>query len=174
MSFNTKTGFKFRPFLASREEFFKGAFLLENDSEFILKDNLFFNTNIKYSVADNFDDLIYPPANVYPAQVRSDIKSYLKNMKKGGLLVGRAQLDYHLTPRKNHHVMFSGGILEDMFSGYGFEYIYFKQNSNYALGIELFDVRKRDYNWGFGTLDYQNITGSINFILEIMAQYPLT
>lgn len=171
-SFNTKTGFKFRPFLASREEFFKGAFLLENDSEFILKDNLFFNTNIKYSVADNFDDLIYPPANVYPAQVRSDIKSYLKNMKKGGLLVGRAQLDYHLTPRKNHHVMFSGGILEDMFSGYGFEYIYFKQNSNYALGIELFDVKKRDYNWGFGTLDYQNITGSINFYFRNYGSIP--
>ena len=93
-------------------------------------------------------------------------------MKKGGLLVGRAQLDYHLTPRKNHHVMFSGGILEDMFSGYGFEYIYFKQNSNYALGIELFDVRKRDYNWGFGTLDYQNITGSINFYFRNYGSIP--
>ena len=35
-----------------------------------------------------------------------------------GLLIGRAQLDYHITPRENHHIMITGGILEDMFSGY--------------------------------------------------------
>ena len=32
-----------------------------------------------------------------------------------GILIGRAQLDLHLTPKKDHHFMFSGGILEDMF-----------------------------------------------------------
>ena len=162
-SFNTSTSLKFRPFLASREEFFKGALLLENDSEFILRDNLFLNTNLKYSLADNLDDLIYPPVNTFPAQVRSDIKEYLKNMHKGGILIGRAQLDYHITPKINNHLMISAGILEDMFSGYGFEYLYFKPNTNYAAGFEIFSIKKRDYNWKFGTLDYENITGSINF-----------
>ncbi|MEL0009852.1 MAG: YjbH domain-containing protein, partial [Flammeovirgaceae bacterium] len=171
-SFNTSTGIKFRPFIASREEFFKGAILLENDSEFILRDNLFFNTNLKYSIADNFDDLIYPPVNTFPAQVRSDIKEYLKNMHTEGILIGRAQLDYHLTPKRNHHVMITAGILEDMFSGYGFEYLYFKGNSNYAVGFELFDVKKRDYKWKFGTLDYKNATGSINFYYRNYGYIP--
>ena len=171
-SFNTSTGIKFRPFLASREEFFKGALLLENDSEFILRDNLFFNTNLKYSLADNFDDLIYPPVDTFPAQVRSDIKEYLKNMHKEGVLVGRAQLDYHLTPKRNHHVMISAGILEDMFSGYGLEYLYFKGNTNYAIGFELFEVQKRDYKWKFGTLDYRNLTGSINFYYRNYGSIP--
>ncbi len=171
-SFNTNTGIKFRPFLASREEFFKGALLLENDSEFIFKDNLIFSSNLKYSVADNFDDLIYPPVNVFPAQVRSDIKDYLKNMNKGGVLIGRAQLDYHITPKKNHHLMFSGGIFEDMFSGYGFEYLYFKYDTNYAIGFELFNVKKRDYEWRFGTLDYENITGSVNFYYRNYGSIP--
>ena len=102
-----------------REEFFKGALLVENDSEYILRDNLIFHSNLKYSLADNFDDLRFPPIDTYPAQVRSDVKQYLKNMDKG-IILGRAQLDYYLTPFKNHHLMFSGGILEDMFSGYGF------------------------------------------------------
>jgi hypothetical protein len=171
-SFNTSTGIKFRPFLASREEFFKGAILLENDSEFILRDNLFFNTNLKYSLADNFDDLIYPPVDTFPAQVRSDVKEYLKNMNKEGVLIGRAQLDYHLTPKRNHHLMFTAGILEDMFSGYGFEYLFFKGNTNYALGFELFDVQKRDYEWGLGTLDYKNVTGSINFYYRNYGSIP--
>jgi len=160
--FNTNTGIKFRPFLASREEFFKGAILLENDSEYVLLDNLTFNINLKYSIADNFDDLRYPPVDTFPAQVRSDVKQYLKNMDEG-ILIGRAQIDYFLSPYKNHHVMFSAGILEDMFSGYGFEYLYFKSNTNYSIGFEIFDVQKRDYDWGFGTLDYKNVTGHINF-----------
>ena len=125
--FDSNTGIKFRPFIASREEFFKGALLVENDSEFIIRENLFFNTNLKYTLADNFDDLRFPPIDVYPAQVRSDVKEYLKNMD-GGILIGRAQLDYHLTPRKNNHLMFTAGILEDMFSGYGFEYLYFQDS----------------------------------------------
>ena len=161
-NFRTKTGIKLRPFLASREEFFKGALMLENDSEYLFLDNFMFNINLKYSIANNFDDLRFPPVDTYPAQVRSDIKQYLKNMDKG-LLIGRAQFDYFITPARNHHIMLTGGILEDMFNGYGFEYLYFKNNTNYSIGFELFDVKKRDYEWGFGALDYENVTGHINF-----------
>ena len=161
-NFNTNTKLTFRPFLASREEFFKGAILLENNSEYVIRDNFFFSSNLKYTLADNFDDLIYPPVDSYPAQVRSDVKEYLKNFDKG-VIIGRAQFDYHLSPKKNNHIMLSAGILEDMFSGYGFEYLYFKEKSNFAIGVEVFDVVKRDYDMQFGTLDYENITGSVNF-----------
>lgn len=159
---NSSTNIRFRPFIASREEFFKGALLAENDTEFVIRENLFFNTNLKYSLADNFDDLIFPPVNTFPAQVRSDIKQYLKNMDNG-LLIGRAQFDYHVTPKQNHHLMFTAGILEDMFSGFGSEYLYFRPNSNYSFGVEAFKVKKRDYNWGFGHLDYENTTLTANF-----------
>lgn len=169
--FNTSTGFRFRPFLASREEFFKGAFLVENNSEFILRENLFLNTNLKYTLADNFDDLRFPPVNTFPAQVRSDIKQYLRNMDEG-VLIGRAQLDYFITPIKNHHLMFTGGILEDMFSGVGMEYLFFEQKSNYSFGVELFHVRKRDYHWGFGHLDYKNTTLTGNFYYRNYGSIP--
>ena len=159
--FKTKTSFSFRPFLASREEFFKGSLLIENNSEYIIKENLFFSSNLKYSLADNFDDLELPPRYTYPAQVRSDIKEYLRNFSNG-VFIGRAQFDYHLTPKKNHHIMLTAGILEEMFSGYGFEYLYFRQDKDYAVGFELFDIYKRDYDMRFNHLDYQNIVGSIN------------
>jgi hypothetical protein len=161
-SFNTKTNFTFRPYLASREDFFKGALLLENNSELIIKDNFFFSTNLKYSITDNFKDLTIPPVNTYPAQVRSDVKDYLRSFSDG-IFIGRAQFDYHITPKKNHHLMVSAGILEEMFSGIGLEYLYFKQDSNYAFGFEIFDVTKRDYEMRFGTLEYKNVTGSANF-----------
>ena len=161
--YSTNTRANFRPFLASREEFFKGAFLVENDTEFIIRKDLFFNINLKYSLADNLDDLYIPPVDVFPAQVRSDVKEYLKNMKDGGLLIGRAQLDYHLTPAKNHHIMMSAGIFEDMFSGVGGEYLYFTPNTNYSFGVDVFKVFKRDYDWRFGLLDYENTMATLNF-----------
>ncbi|MDB4661737.1 YjbH domain-containing protein [Gammaproteobacteria bacterium] len=168
---NTNTGLRFQPFLASREEFFKGALLIENNSEIILKENLFFNINLKYSIANNFDDLRFPPVDTFPAQVRSDIKQYLKNMDKG-ILIGRAQLDYHYSHNKHNHFMLTGGILEDMFSGYGFEYLYFKPNTNYSIGFEVFNVQKRDYDWGFGYLDYKNTTYSANFYYRNYGSIP--
>ena len=161
--YSTNTRANFRPFLASREEFFKGAFLVENDTEFIIRKDLFFNINLKYSLADNLDDLYIPPVDVFPAQVRSDVKQYLKNVKDGGLLIGRAQLDYHLTPAKNHHIMMSAGIFEDMFSGAGGEYLYFTPNTNYSFGVDVFKVFKRDYDWRFGLLDYENTMATLNF-----------
>ena len=81
--------------------------------------------------------------------MRSDIKQYLKNMDQG-ILIGRAQIDYHVTPKQAHHLMISGGIFEDMFSGVGFEYLYFKQNTNYSFGLEAFKVQE-GYNWGLDT-----------------------
>ena len=170
-SFNTNTSAKFRPFIASREEFFKGAFMIENNSELILKENLFLNVNLKYSLADNFDDFRFKPFGVFPEQVRSDVKEYLKNIDEG-ILIGRAQLDYHLTPKRNHHIMLTGGILEDMFSGYGMEYLYFKQNTNYAFGFEVFNVQKRDYNWGLGLLDYKNTVYNANLYYRNYGTIP--
>ena len=161
-AFNTKNRIVFRPFLASREEFFKGSLLLENNSELILSDNFFFSSNLKYSIWDNFNDLQYVPVNTYPAQVRSDVKDYLKNFDEG-IFIGRAQFDYHATPKNNHHIMATAGILEEMYSGVGFEYLYFKKNVNYALGFEVFEVKKRDYKMRFGTIDYKNLTYHANF-----------
>ena len=59
--------------------------------------------------------------------------------------------------------MVSAGILEEMFMGAGFEYLFYKPDNNYAAGFEIFNVKKRDYQMRFGTLDYENTVGSINF-----------
>jgi hypothetical protein len=59
--------------------------------------------------------------------------------------------------------MITGGILEEMFTGIGAEYLYFKHDSNFAIGLEAFEITKRDYQMKFGTLDYKNVTNSVNF-----------
>lgn len=162
---------KIRPFIAGREGFLKLAALLENDIEYVLKDNIIFSSNLKYSLWDNFDDLIIPPVDTFPSQVRSDVKDYLRNFNDG-IIVGRAQVDLYKTISKNNHFMFTAGILEEMFSGYGFEYLWFNPNKSFAVGFELFDVIKRDYDLNFGHLDYKNITGHINLHYRNSSMIP--
>ena len=59
--------------------------------------------------------------------------------------------------------MFTAGILEEMFVGYGMEYLYFESDKNYAFGFEVFDVQKRNYQMRFDLLDYRNTIASANF-----------
>lgn len=160
--FNTSTKLNFRPFIAAREGFLKAALLLENDSEYLFSDNLIFSANLKYSIWDNFQDLTIPPRDTFPAQVRSDVKDYLRGFNDG-IVIGRAQLDFYKSPIKNNHIMVSAGIFEEMFNGYGFEYLFFPPERSFAIGFEAYKVFKRDYKLQFGMLDYENETGHINF-----------
>ena len=161
-SFNTSTNLNFRPFLAAREGFFKYSILLENNSQWVIKDNLHFTSNLKYSIKDNFDDLFIPPVDTYPEQVRSDIKDYLNNFNDR-VIVGRAQFDYYKTLSTNNHLMLSAGIFEEMYNGFGLEYLNFDIEKNYAFGFEAFHVYKRDYDLRFTTLDYDTTTAFLNF-----------
>ena len=169
--FNSSTNLGFRPFLASREDFFKGALLLENNSEYVFSDNFFFSSNLKYSIYDNFDDLRYPPKDTYPAQVRSDIKDYLKNLSNE-IVIGMAQFDGYKSLSKNDHIMISFGIFEEMFAGYGLEYLHFKNDSNHAYGFEIFNVFKRDYQMQFGLQNYDQITGHFNYYYRNYGYIP--
>ena len=169
--FSTSTNFNMRPFLASREDFLKLALMVENNSEYVFSEGFFFSSNLKYTLWDNFDNLNIPPVDTYPAQVRSDVKDYLKNFNQK-LIIGRAQFDYQTTISKNNHLMLTGGILEEMFSGIGGEYLYLNSNKNFGVGLEVFRVYKRDYELQFGLMDYQSTTGHVNFYYRNLSRTP--
>lgn len=169
---NYSSGLKVRPFIASRESFLKAALLYEINSELVITENLFVTNNIKYPIFHNFNDLYIPPVDTYPAQVRSDIKDYLNNYGTR-FMIGRSQVDYFKS-FDNHHFQITAGILEDMFSGYGFEYLWANVDSPFSIGFEAHNVRKRDYDMRFGHLPYRNITNHINLYYENKFLAPFT
>tara|TARA_B100000963_G_scaffold361835_1_gene400147 strand:+ start:15959 stop:17881 length:1923 start_codon:yes stop_codon:yes gene_type:complete len=168
---NNGLSLRLRPFIASREEFFKAAILLEHDMEVIFSENFFFSTNMKISLLDNFDDLIYPPENTYPNQVRSDIKLYLNNLGEKPS-IGRAQFEYFKTLKKNNHFLFSAGIYEDMFSGFGMEFLKFNPKSKFSWGFEAHQAYKRDYDFQFGLSGYDNLTYFLNLFYQNPSLIP--
>lgn len=145
-----------RNFVASREGFYHGGLLLENNFEIVVEENLIFLSNLKYSIYDNFNKLTIPPVDVYPAQVRSDIKEYLNNFD-GGIIIGRLEVNYFKSFNRKHFLRFSGGLFEEMFGGLGVEYLYFPEKMNLGIGIETFSLRKRDYEMQFGFKEYKNV-----------------
>ncbi len=159
-----------RPFIAGREDFLKVAFMAELNTQYIFKNKLFWSTNLKYALWQNFDDLYIPPVNTYPNQVRSDVKDYLNNFQDR-LILGRSQFDFFHTLSKNNHIQLSAGIFEEMFTGYGMEYLWNKNDLPFSVGFEAFKVYKRDYDLGFGLLDYSNTTGHINLYYENEESY---
>ena len=124
-----------RPFIAAREAFLKISVLAENDFEYSFTESFQFSSNIKYSLWDNFDDLYIPPPESDVPTVRSDVKDYLRNFNSGPI-IGRAQLDYYLSPqkRKKSHFMYRG-ILENVFR-YGLN-IYILIQKPWATGFEI-------------------------------------
>lgn len=158
-----------RNFIAGREQFYFGGVFLENDTAVVLKENIIFISNLKYSLWDNFSGLIYPPVDTYPEQVRSDNKEYFKKFNKQ-ISLGRFEVNYFLSPKRNHYLRFSSGIYEEMFGGLGLDYVYSPEGSLFSWGFESYYVRKRDYNMRFQFKKYSN------FISRVSAQIkdPLT
>ena len=162
-----------RPFIAGREEFLKYALLAELNTQYVFKENFFWTTNLKYALAQNFDEVYIPPEDTYPNQVRSDVKDYLNNFANR-VVIGRSQLDFFKSFGAQHHIQISAGIFEEMFSGFGGEYLWSKHENNYAIGIEAFKVYKRDYDLNFGLQDYSNLTTHVNFYYENDFLIPLS
>tara|TARA_B100000214_G_scaffold171661_1_gene123354 strand:+ start:3565 stop:5547 length:1983 start_codon:yes stop_codon:yes gene_type:complete len=150
-----------KPFIAGREGFFHAALLVENSTEIVLQENLTLLANFKISLADNFDKLIFPADEPYKNVVRSDIKDYLRNIDNG-IGIGRLELNHFKSFKKKHFFRNSIGIYEDMFAGVGIDYLYYPEGSLFSFGAEAYHLRKRDYDWGFGLLDYENTLFRLN------------
>ena len=106
-----------------------------------LKENILLLTNLKYSVWDNFRNLQYPPPDTYPEQV-DDNKDYLKSFNRN-ITLGRLEINHFHSPKKHHYFRTSAGIFEEMFGGYGIDYVYSPENSIFSLGLEAYYVEEK-------------------------------
>lgn len=142
--------------------FYFGEIGISATSEILLRDNITINAAISMTVADNFEGLRLESDSVLP-HVRSDIVRYLRASNKNGYYLQHLQLDYFKNPFNNFYFKVSGGLFEQMFGGYGFEALYRPFDRNWALGIEAWNVKQREYDMLFDFLDYKTKTGHINF-----------
>jgi hypothetical protein len=143
--------------------FFFGDLRLRSDSEILFSRNLSLITSVSAGLYDNMGDLKLASDSVLP-HVRTDIVKYIKASR--GLAIKRLQLNYYNQFTPSFFYKFSAGIFESMFSGLGAEFLYRPYHKNYGLGIDLWQVKQRDYDQMFSMRDYETLTGHLNFYYQ--------
>ena len=78
-------------------------------------------------------------------------------------------VDWPLLFKVNNNVSakLSAGYLEWMYGGVGGEVIYMPDHKRWALGIDAFYVKQREYDQRFSFKDYETFTGFISYYQDI-------
>ena len=152
---------KVRTFIGSREGFLYYGLFLEHLSKYMFSNDLFIDSQLAVSLNNNFDELFIPPVDTYPAQVRTDIKDYLNGIDEG-IAIRRLNINKFTQLSSDSYLYITGGILEEMFNGFGVEYLNHAVDRNLSYGFEIFRVKKRGYEYDFKMLDYMKTTAHAN------------
>jgi len=157
--------YKFAPSLRSQiggpDGFFFGDLRLSIKSELLLKENISIHTLASAGIYNNFQELKLGSDSVLP-RVRTDIVQYLKQSED--LAIERLQFNYYKKLDKSIFTKFSAGLLEPMFAGFGGELIYRPLKKDWGIGLEMWDVKQRDYPMKFGLKKYRTLTGHLSFL----------
>jgi hypothetical protein len=116
------------------------------------------------NIWNNFDKLKLESSSILP-HVRTDVNRYLRQSRDKPY-ISNLQSTYFFNPSGSIYAKLSGGLLEQMFGGYGFEVLYRPFNSVWGIGVEAWRVKQRDYKGEFGFLDYETTTGHLSFYLR--------
>ena len=156
--FNTITP-DLRSQIGGPDGFYFGDLKLTLNSEILFRRNISLVSILSYGIYDNMDPLKLESDSILP-KVRTDIVKYLKQSRE--FSVTRMQLNYYGQYTKSLYYKFSAGIFESMFGGVGMEALYRPYQKNYGIGVDIWDVKQRDFNQMFDFKNYRTITGHLS------------
>jgi hypothetical protein len=106
-------------------------------------------------ITNNFDESNRASSGSVLPHVRSDVVKYLQQGDTG---LDSLYIEKRGSAYKGLHYRVFGGVLEDMYSGFGGEVLYQPFQSRLAYGLSANWVRQRAYDKSFKHLDYQTAT----------------
>jgi hypothetical protein len=124
---------------------------------------LFIEGMVIQSLYDNFGQIKRETNSVLP-HVRSDFPHYLQ---EGKFEIANLLSSYFFKFAPEIYGRVSAGYLEEMFAGFGGELLYRPFGQRWAIGVDLWAVRQRDFNVLFGLRNYSAITGHISAYYEL-------
>mgnify|MGYP003973477809 CR=1 FL=1 len=129
-----------------------------------IRQGLYLSTDIGIKIDNNFEDYTYhiPDGKLY--HVRQDRRLYLTEGESG---IRRLALDYVFDINSNIKSIFSAGLIEWMYGGIGGEVLYMPDNKQWALGVDAYWVKQRDFDQKFSFKDYETTTSFVNFYYNL-------
>ncbi|WP_108647132.1 YjbH domain-containing protein [Polynucleobacter rarus] len=126
-------------------------------AELLLWDGAWIKGITSLRVLDNYDKFTYDAPSNLP-RVRTYMREYLTSNR---LTIPTLQATQVAKVGDSHYFSAYGGMLEMMYGGVGGEWLYRPLNSSLAVGVDVNQVRQRDFDQRFNFLDYQVTTGHI-------------
>tara|TARA_B100000029_G_scaffold426908_1_gene436029 strand:+ start:131 stop:2329 length:2199 start_codon:yes stop_codon:yes gene_type:complete len=133
-------------------------------TEYSFKKGMYLSTDIGFDIYNNFEDYTYHITDGELHHVRQDRRLY---MTEGTTGIRRMALDRFIDVNRNIKAKFSVGLLEWMYGGLGGEIIYFPDQKNWAIGLDTYWVKQREFDQKFSFRDYQTVTGFLSIYYDI-------
>lgn len=133
-------------------------------TEYSIKKGLTLSTDIGVNIANNYEGYNYhiPDGELY--HVRQDRRLYLTEGESG---LRRMSIDYVTNLNPNVTAKVSAGYLEWMYGGIGGEILYMPDDRSWALGIDAYWVKQREFNQRLSFKDYETVTGFLTYYQDI-------
>lgn len=133
-------------------------------TEYAFKRGLYLTTDIGINITNNFDEYTYhvPDGDLY--HVRQDRRLFLTEGETG---LRKMALEYTFPVSSNIKARLSAGYLEWMFGGFGGDFLYTPESGNWAVGLDAYFLKQRDFNQRLGFQDYETVTGFLTYYHKI-------
>ena len=128
-------------------------------SEFALSSHWAIRSSLAINIDHNFDESNRQESDSVLPKVRSDVVRYLNQGDSG---LEKLILEGRDTLARSIHYRVFGGYFETMYAGAGGEVLYWPNKSRVAFGASVAYAKQRDFDRGFGLLDYQVFTGHVS------------
>ncbi|MDP3187516.1 YjbH domain-containing protein [Limnobacter sp.] len=159
--FTNKFALGFRQVLGGADGFLY-QFLLASDTRINFNYNTWLEGRLAYRLVDNFENFKQVGVSRLP-QVRTNLREYAVT---SDFTIPYFALKHMGKLADGHYYGVYGGLLEQMFAGFGGEYLYRPHNSWYALGVDINKVRQRAFEQDFDLQSYEVNTGHITAYVD--------
>tara|TARA_B100000925_G_C21996294_1_gene469081 strand:+ start:133 stop:2220 length:2088 start_codon:yes stop_codon:yes gene_type:complete len=136
---------------------FKHQLYLKIDTSTSISQNWSLSGSFAINIDNNFDLTRAGSSALEP--VRTDINQYLV---KGSSGIESLYFERYSSLNNEIYYRLYAGILEQMYSGIGIEFLYYPFMSRFAFGSTIYKVRKRGFERDFEMLDYETTSGFVS------------
>ena len=133
-------------------------------ANYAITKQLYMTTEVGINIANNYDDYTYHMPDGALHHVRQDRRRYLTEGQSG---LRRMQLDYLMDINRNLKAKLTAGYIEWMYGGIGGEIIYAPDNKHWAIGMDAYWVKQREFDQKFSFRDYDTVTGFLSYYQEL-------
>lgn len=154
-AFESSLGMNFNYFLGGPNGFLLYQIAPIERAKLRLNRNTWIDGDVQLDVLDNFNKFTYDAPSNLP-RVRTYLREYMTTSK---VTMPNLQITHVDKLGDNQYYSLYGGYLEQMFGGVGAEWLYRPFASSVAVGVDVNEVKQRDFAQDFGFRNYSVLTG---------------